>query len=174
NTNDGTSSLVHCTIYFTTEELGLQVMVVSFIGYPEKQQELTLPSSESLTVTLEEQFSRMDGVTITAGAFEASDEKKGVLLRPLDIATTAVATADISGALNTFPGTTKVGETGRLFVRGGEGHETQTFIDGVWVQNAYNATADNLPSRNRFSPFMFKGTLFSTGGYSAEYSQALS
>src|SRR5690606_20268852 len=71
-------------------------------------------------------------------------------------------------------GTTKVGETGRLFVRGGEGHETQTFIDGVWVQNAYNATADNLPSRNRFSPFMFKGTLFSTGGYSAEYSQALS
>ena len=28
--------------------------------------------------------------------------------------------------------------------------------------------------RGRFNPFMFKGTIFSTGGYSAEYGQALS
>lgn len=174
NTYEGTSSLVDGSFSFTTEETGPQILIVSFIGYVEQQQVIELPATESLIVTLEEQFSRMEGVTITAGAFEASDEKKGVLLRPLDIATTAGATADISGALNTLPGTTKVGETGRLFVRGGEGHETQTFIDGLWVQNAYNATVDNLPSRNRFSPFMFKGTLFSTGGYSAEYSQALS
>src|SRR5690606_19085263 len=32
----------------------------------------------------------------------------------------------------------------------------------------------NLPTRGRFSPFLFKGISFSTGGYSAEYGEALS
>lgn len=87
---------------------------------------------------------------------------------------TAGATADVAGALNTLPGTTKVGESGRLFVRGGDGSETRTFIDGMLVLDAYSPSAPNTPSRGRFLPFMFKGTSFSTGGYSAEYGQALS
>ena len=87
---------------------------------------------------------------------------------------TAGATADIPGALNTLPGTTTNGETGRLFVRGGTANETQAFIDGVLVHNFYTASPNNVPSRSRFSPFLFKGTFFSTGGYSAEYGQALS
>jgi hypothetical protein len=59
-------------------------------------------------------------------------------------------------------------------VRGGDGNETRTFIDGMVVLDAYTSTAPNTPSRGRFLPFMFKGTSFSTGGYSAEYGQALS
>lgn len=61
-----------------------------------------------------------------------------------------------------------------MFVRGGEGNETKTFIDGMVVLDAYGVAAPNTPSRGRFLPFMFKGTSFSTGGYSAEYGQALS
>ena len=102
-------------------------------------------------------------VVITAGAFEASDEKKAVILNSIDIVTTAGATADIAGALNTLPGTQAVGEEGRLFVRGGAAYETRTFIDGLFVQNPYNASVPNLPARGRFSPFLFKGTSFSTG-----------
>lgn len=78
------------------------------------------------------------------------------------------------GAINTLPGTATVGESGRLFVRGGEGYETKVFIDGLEVRNAFGATAPNVPTRGRFSPFLFKGVTFSTGGYSAEYGQALS
>ncbi|MBT8301786.1 MAG: TonB-dependent receptor, partial [Maribacter sp.] len=33
---------------------------------------------------------------------------------------------------------------------------------------------NNIPTRGRFSPFLFKGITFSTGGYSSEYGQALS
>ncbi|MEM7109308.1 MAG: TonB-dependent receptor plug domain-containing protein, partial [Bacteroidota bacterium] len=110
----------------------------------------------------------------SAGSFTAGEETTREVLKPLDIATTAGATADIAGALNTLPGTQRVGETGRLFVRGGEGVETRTFIDGMLVSNAYSPAAPNTPGRNRFSPFMFSGTSFSTGGYSAEYGQALS
>jgi hypothetical protein len=42
------------------------------------------------------------------------------------------------------------------------------------VGNAYGTTAGNVPTRTRFNPNLFKGTFFSTGGYSAEYGQALS
>src|SRR5690606_14459595 len=131
HTYDGTTSAADGSFSFETEEKGNQVLIVSFIGYEEKHTSVPLPLESSLTVVLKERFDKLDAVTITAGAFEASDEKKGVILRPLDIATTAGATADIVGALNMLPGTQKVGETGRLFVRGGEGHETKTFIDGL-------------------------------------------
>ncbi|MEJ7665878.1 MAG: hypothetical protein WKG07_43365 [Hymenobacter sp.] len=56
---------------------------------------------------------------ITGGAFEASDERRAAVLKPLDMLTTAGANADIAAALNTLPGTTRVGEEGKLFVRGG-------------------------------------------------------
>lgn len=67
-----------------------------------------------------------------------------------------------------------VGEDGRLFVRGGEANETQTFVDGIRVAQPYGATTNNLPTRGRFSPFLFSGISFSTGGYSAEFGEALS
>jgi len=61
-----------------------------------------------------------------------------------------------------------------LFVRGGDGYETKTFIDGLLSKKPYSSNVPDLPSRGRFSPFLFSGTTFSTGGYSAEYGQALS
>lgn len=73
-----------------------------------------------------------------------------------------------------MPGTQTVAEDGRLFVRGGSGEESQVFTDGIYLQNPYIASLQQVPTRSRFSPFMFKGTLFSTGGYSAEYGQAMS
>ena len=53
---------------------------------------------------LEEEANELNTVTISAGAFEASDEKKAVILNSLDIVTTAGANADIATALNTLPG----------------------------------------------------------------------
>ncbi|MGB6269575.1 MAG: TonB-dependent receptor, partial [Olleya sp.] len=70
--------------------------------------------------------------------------------------------------------TTTVSEDGRLFVRGGEAEETQIFIDGIRVFTPYTPTTNNIPTRGRYSPFLFDGITFSTGGYSAEYGQALS
>jgi membrane-bound inhibitor of C-type lysozyme len=92
----------------------------------------------------------------------------------LDIVTTAGSAGNIIAALQTLPGTQNVGEDGRLFVRGGEADETQTFVDGIRVAQPYGATTNNLPTRGRFSPFLFSGISFSTGGYSAEYGEALS
>ena len=78
------------------------------------------------------------------------------------------------GALQTLPGTSANPESGKLFVKGGSSEESQTYIDGMLVHVPYNSSPPLTSVRGRFNPFMFKGTVFSTGGYSAEYGQALS
>ncbi|HZB13949.1 MAG TPA: TonB-dependent receptor, partial [Chryseolinea sp.] len=175
DTYDGTSTDANGRFEFETPQQGKQLLTARFIGYKEFIQEVQIANKNyEITIKLVEAINELQAVTITAGAFTASDVARRTVFRALDIATTAGATADIAGALNTLPGTQKVGESGRLFVRGGDGNETRTFIDGLVVLDAYKPSAPNTPSRGRFLPFMFKGTSFSTGGYSAEYGQALS
>ncbi|MEO7988206.1 MAG: TonB-dependent receptor [Chryseolinea sp.] len=174
-TYDGASSDVEGKFQFTTTETGNKILVVTFVGHKGFKQNVELNGKPIfIEVKLEEEISQLEAVEITAGSFTASDASRRTVFKAIDIATTAGATADIAGALNTLPGTQKNGESGRLFVRGGDGNETRTFIDGNVVLDAYNPSAPNTPSRGRFLPFMFKGTSFSTGGYSAEYGQALS
>lgn len=172
---DGTSTNQDGKFSFTSNEQGAHILIASFIGYKIFETEINLESDQfEVEIVLSEEINKIDGVTISAGAFEASDKKKGAVLKTFDIVTTAGATADITGVMNTLPGTQTVGEEGRLFVRGGAGHEAKTFINGLLVAEPYSATPNNIPSRFRFSPFLFKGAFFSTGGYSAEYGQALS
>src|SRR6185295_7917999 len=56
----------------------------------------------------------------------------------------------------------------------GDASEAKTIIDGVVVADPYFSSVPDVPQRGRFSPFLFKGTNFSTGGYSAQYGQAMS
>ncbi|MEO9485136.1 MAG: TonB-dependent receptor [Ekhidna sp.] len=172
-TYDGATTDIAGRFSFSTSEMDSLVLIASFIGFHDAILPIASKSQE-LNIMLKEEVSVLNAVIITAGAFNASDENQREVMKPLDIVTTAGATADIPGALNTLPGTQTVGETGRLFVRGGDGRETKTFIDGMLVHGEYGPAAPNTPSRSRFSPFMFKGMSFSTGGYSAEYGQALS
>jgi hypothetical protein len=175
DTYDGTSTDTEGKFEFTTTESGSKILVVKFIGYKDFTRTVVLEGKPIVVeAKLEEMINELSAVMITAGAFMASDEKRRTVFKAIDIATTAGATADIAGALNTLPGTQKVGESGRLFVRGGDGNEARTFIDGMVVYEPYRPSGPNAPSRGRFLPFMFKGTSFSTGGYSAEYGQALS
>jgi hypothetical protein len=174
-TYQGTTTDENGNFMLNSDLTGQQKLVVSFIGHIQSENELDLNNEiPHLKIELEETMNEINEVSITAGTFEASDKKKSVLLKPFDIATTASAMGDIYGALATLPGTQKVGEEGRLFVRGGESYETKTYMDGMLVQSPYFSNLPDLPSRGRFSPLLFSGTLFSTGGYSAEYGQALS
>ncbi len=147
----------------------------SMIGYVGQQLVVTdAAAARGIKIILQEQISELAEVVISAGTFSAGDDKRRQVLKPLDIATTAGATADIVSALGTLPGATVTGESGRLFVRGGESREVRAFVDGAAVFEMYSPTAPNTPTRTRFLPFMFSGASFSTGGYSAEFGQALS
>ncbi len=173
-TYDGASTTEMGDFSFTTAAKGNQTLVVSFLIYETSKTVIDVATFENKTIKLRESVTSLDAVVITAGTLEAGDKARVSVLKPLDIVTTAGSAGNIIAALQTLPGTQSVGEDGRLFVRGGEANETQTFVDGIRVAQPYGATTNNLPTRGRFSPFLFSGISFSTGGYSAEYGEALS
>ncbi len=160
---------------FQTKEKGAQTLVFSILGYITIEQPISIGTENIIqNISLKEELNELKAVMISAGSFAAGDNKRGTVLNSIDIATTAGSNADITAALKTLPGAQQIGNESGLFVRGGEGYETKQFIDGTMVNNPYFSSPSDIASRGRFSPFLFKGTVFSTGGYSALYGQALS
>jgi vitamin B12 transporter len=172
---DGATTDSLGNFHFQSAEKGSFTLTVSNIGYNPIEQPVTLNGTAiELRLALKEQLSELKAVTITAGSFTAGDAKRGAVLSSLDVATTAGSNADITAALKTLPGAQQIGEQEGLFVRGGAGYEAKQYIDGTLVNNPYYSSVPDIAQRGRFSPFLFKGTVFSTGGYSALYGQALS
>ncbi|MCX7550114.1 TonB-dependent receptor [Xanthomarina sp. F2636L] len=173
-TYDGSTTDENGFFSFKTNNVGIQTLKVSFISFETYLLTKDVSVFSDIQIILRDDVNALDTVVISAGTFSAGDNSKISVLKPLDVVTTASAMGDFVGALQTLPGTTTVAEDGRLFVRGGEAEETQIFIDGIRVFTPYAPTANNTPTRGRYSPFLFDGITFSTGGYSAEYGQALS
>jgi hypothetical protein len=175
DTYDGATTDSTGVFRFSTTEKGEHLLLVSAYGYNGVEQKITLlDTALNFSFSIKEEISEMKAVVITAGSFEAGDKKRTTVLNSIDIVTTASANADVTGAIKTLPGAQQVGESEGLFVRGGTAAETKTFIDGTLVNNFFYSSVPNVAQRSRFSPFIFKGTVFSAGGYSALYGQALS
>jgi vitamin B12 transporter len=175
NSFDGATSDSLGHYSFNSSDTGLQTLTVSSVGF--RPIEVTIQITGRtirMDLQLKEELNELKAVTISAGSFAAGDSHRGAVMSSIDIATTAGSNADISAALKTLPGAQQVGEQEGLFVRGGTGQETKQFIDGSLVNNPYYTSIPDISTRGRFSPFLFKGTVFSTGGYSALYGQALS
>ena len=175
NTFNGTSSDANGNFSFQFSDTGTFNLMVEFIGYETIKKEILLTGkSFALNITLKEEFNQLKAVVITAGTYGSGKSETAVVMSSLDVVTTAGSMGDINAAMRSLPGTSTNGESGKLFVHGGEGTETGTYIDGIYVHQPYTTSAPNMAVRGRFNPFMFSGTSFSTGGYSAEYGQALS
>ncbi len=172
---DGASSDSSGLFRFSTDEKGEQLLTVSCIGFNPFEKSISLNGQAlELNIQLKESPSELKAVVVTAGSFEASDAKRTTVLTSIDIVTTASANADVTAAIRTLPGTQQIGEKEGLFIRGGSGEEARVFIDGTLVNNFFYSAVPDIAQRGRFSPFLFKGTVFSSGGYSALYGQALS
>ncbi|MGB8193652.1 MAG: TonB-dependent receptor [Chitinophagaceae bacterium] len=172
---DGGTSDSLGTYRFKTSEKGTVTLLVTSIGFKLQEQSIPLNGQAvQADFILKEEPNELKAVVVSAGTFEASDSKRTTVLNPIDIVTTASANADVTGAIRTLPGTQQVGESEGLFVRGGTAQETKVFIDGTMVNNFFYSSVPDIAQRGRFSPFIFKGTVFSSGGYSALYGQALS
>jgi hypothetical protein len=172
---DGATADSSGNFAFTAAEKGKVILEVTAVGYKDVDMVLTLGSSPiRQDIILADNVSEMGAVIITAGSFAAGDKQRGTVLSAMDIYTTAGAAADITSALKTLPGAQQVGNQTGLFVRGGTAEETKVFIDGSLVNNYFYTGTQDIASRGRFSPALFQGTVFSSGGYSALYGQALS
>ncbi|WP_417428039.1 TonB-dependent receptor [Halpernia sp.] len=176
DTYDGATSDKDGNYSFETSEKGNQILVFTNSKFEEVEKPIVLNSENiSVNIDLKEQVNEIDAVVISAGSIEASDKKRATaLLTPIDIYTTAGANGQISSALNYLPGVQKVGESEGLFVRGGTGAETKIFMDGSLINNYFTNSVPGIAGRDRFNTSLFKGNIFSSGGYSALYGQALS
>lgn len=154
---------------------GKQILIVRGDELEETQVEIELNTPKITPLIRVSQAKKIEEVVISAGTIAASNDRTVAVLDPIDIVTTAGGQGDIAGAIQTLPGVQRNGgdQTG-LMVRGGDVSETSFIIDGLVAQNAFGSSVPGVAQRTRFSPFQFKGTAFSTGGYTARYGQALS
>ena len=154
---------------------GKRTLEVSSVGFRTSRQAIELNGTTTqLKITLNPARGELAEVVINAGSFEASDKAKGASLTPIDAVTVAGNGNDLANSLRSLPGSQNVGEKEGLFVRGGTNEEAKQFIDGVLLPNPNFSSVPGILQPARVSPFLFKGILFSTGGYSALYGQALS
>lgn len=171
---DGTVTDEEGVFSFTTELTGEQNLSVSYLGYETKFIKGEVSSFVNMKLELRESAATLDAVEISASTFTTGDNSKLAVLTPLEVVTTAGSMGDVIAAMQTLPGTQSNADDGRLFVRGGDARETQIFIDGMRVFTPYTRGLRGTPVRGRYSPFLFKGVSFSTGGYDAQFGQALS
>jgi CarboxypepD_reg-like domain/TonB-dependent Receptor Plug Domain len=175
NTIDGgtTDSAGH--FEFTTSEKGSQTIVAMEVSLETAGLPITVDADVSgILIKMHKAAHELAAVVITAGSFDASNDKSKTVLKPLDIVTTAGANADVVKAIETLPGTQQTGTENGLFVRGGDAGEAGILVDGMVVQNAFFSGPPGVATRSRFGAFNYQGVSFSSGGYSAKYGQALS
>jgi vitamin B12 transporter len=155
---------------------GKRILQISSVGYQSSELKFELNDSDiHFDITLKDSAQILgDVVVISVGSFEASDKAKGASLTPMDAVTVAGNGGDIANALRFLPGAQQIGEQDGLFVRGGSSQETKQFVDGALLPSPNFASVPSLPQPARLNPFLFKGILFSSGGYSALYGEALS
>jgi len=159
---------------FTTSQTGEATLKATFIGYEDYTLTADISLMHNLTIQMNKQTTTINEVIVTASTFSFGKSDNFKTMDALDVVMAGNSCGDIVAALQTLPGMQKVGENGKLYVRGGESDECQTFVNGMHVLVPYSTNTENTAVRGRFSPFLFKGINFSLGGYSGEYGQALS
>jgi vitamin B12 transporter len=173
-TLDGASSDKNGNFRFVTEEIGKYNLLVRMMGYGEFREEVFLEGETiRIEASLKEETLKGKGVTVRASSFTTGEES-GVTLTPLEVVMTPGAAADVCWAIKSFPGVQQVEEGAGLFVRGGEVSETKFLLDGATVYHPYRYESPTGGFFGTFSPFLLKGTFFSSGGFGAEYGNALS
>ena len=159
---------------FTVSTTGEVTLSVSFIGFEDYKLTADAARLTNLHIPMKERATSINEVVVTASTFSFGKSDNFKTMDALDVVMAGNSCGDIVAALQTLPGTQMVGENGKLYVRGGESDECQTFVNGMHVLVPYSTNTENSAVRGRFSPFLFKGINFSLGGYSGEYGQALS
>ena len=173
-TLDGSITDARGRFSFVTKRTGEITLRASILGYEEYSITADASSLKNVDIRLREKAASLDEVVVTASTYSMGKSDRIKTVDALDVVMSGNSCGDIVAALQVLPGTQKVGENGKLYVRGGESEECQTFVNGMHVLVPYSTNLEGQSQRGRFSPFLFKGMSFSLGGYGGEYGQALS
>ncbi|MEO0557692.1 MAG: TonB-dependent receptor [Bacteroidota bacterium] len=172
-TTDGAATDSEGRFGFTTTATGRQLVEARFLGLePDRQRVELAGDTVRVELVLRESIQDLGSAVVSADAFVSGADVKG--LSPLDVVTTPGAAADLFQAIRSFPGLTEASEGAGLFVRGGDVSETAVLMDGAQILQPYQYESPQGGARGTISPWLAKGTRFSSGGFSARYGDALS
>ncbi len=173
-TLEGSSTDDEGQFQFSTHHTGQATLQAMMLGYKTYESVIIPSDVKTYNLTLSSSSYALQDVEIVASSFNLSGSSQWKTMNAVDVATTGGSEGDLYKSISTLPGTQVVGESGKLFVRGGESREAQTYIDDMHVMIPYTTTGENESVRGRYSPFLFSGMNFSLGGYDPEYAQGLS
>jgi hypothetical protein len=160
---------------FQTTRTGPVVLRTSAVGYDSVEQSIRLKAGDTTTVQLTLRVERveLDDAVVTGTPFSTGSPSEATL-GSTEAVTTPGAAGDLFRALQSFPGVAAPGDGAGLFVRGGDVTETKTLLDQATVYHPYRYESPAGGSFGAVRPFLVDGTTFSTGGFSAQYGDALS
>lgn len=174
-TLEGASSDDKGLYSFLSDARGHVTLSARMLGYENWSQTRDITTFKEDTIRMKSTNHELGDVEIIASNFVLKGSSQWKDMGAVDLVTTGGSNGDLYSSIATMPGTQVAGENGRLFIRGGESREAQTYIDDMHVLSPYTTTgSEETPVRGRYSPFMFEGMTFSLGGYDPEYGQGLS
>ncbi|MDR1197489.1 MAG: TonB-dependent receptor, partial [Prevotellaceae bacterium] len=150
---------------------------IRFQSFGYKTKTMTLNKGrQNIKVVLLDSVYNLGAVTVSAfrhGRF--SDYSAQTLqMSTFDIVTNPAAMADIIGNMRVLPGVQANDNDGRLIIQGGNSDESQVYINDLIVANPYSSSSKNAGMRSRFNSDLFEGIVLQSGGFNAEFGQALS
>lgn len=172
---EGATTNENGDFFFRVKNEGEYTLIVKYMGYQSWEKKITVieNSKPFYEIKLKPVALKSEVISVTASSFTASD-KEGVTLTPLEIVTTPGSAADIFWAIKSFPGLQQVDEGAGMFVRGGDVSENIILLDGAILNHPYRYESTTGGFMGTISPFLLKGTYFSSGAFSARYGNALS
>lgn len=109
--------------FFTTAE-GMVSLRSTYLGFKEYTLYNKVDSLSSLHIMMKEDGLSLSNVEVVASNFNFGSYGKLKKLDAYDVVMTGSSCGDIFAALESLPGVQKVGENGRLYVRGGDNFES--------------------------------------------------
>lgn len=138
-TIDGCSTDSLGRFCFKTEAGRGTELCATYIGYEDRKTVIG-DTLRHINIIMREKAAAIDEVVITSSSFRFGQYEGIKSLNALDIVMSGNSCGDIYAALHSLPGTQRVGESGKLYVRGGDEKECHTFINGMHVMAPYTSS----------------------------------
>jgi len=153
---------------------GLATLVARRVAFIPASIDLLIPADSTVVMHIEAQPPALSTMTVVAAGEYTLGSGKVATLTPLQVVQTPGAAGNIMRALQTLPGPQAVDEGSGLFVRGGDVSETRVLIDDAWLLSPVRFDNPTGHVTASVDPFLLDRTVFSTGGFGAQYGNALS
>lgn len=113
-------------------------------------------------------------ILVSVSTYSVEDPRAATRMTKMEVYTMPGGTADIFQTFQTLPGVTRVGDSGDLYVRGGDPAETPIHVDGARLFHPGRFETLNGSIFGVLDPSVMRTAYFSSGGFSARYGNALS